>query len=130
MTTEQKEAIDNLEKLSEYGLCYTINEKIIEDIETVLNLITKLQKENEDLLREKEENKFIIAMANNEMLGYILGYSDAKNQTSNATEIVVKNRQAYMHKEEVEFYIKKIDFYKKENKTLKEKIKEKDKIII
>lgn len=44
MTTEQKEAIDNLEKLSEYGLCYTINEKIIVDIETVLNLIQEQEK--------------------------------------------------------------------------------------
>ena len=47
MTTEQKEAIDNLEKLSEYGLCYTINEKNIVDIETVLNLIQKQEKEIE-----------------------------------------------------------------------------------
>ena len=84
-------------------------------IETVLNLITKLQKEKEDLLREKEENKFIIAMANNEMLGYNQGYSDAENKNSNATEIVIKHRQAYMHKEEVEFYKRKIEFLKKEN---------------
>ena len=47
MTTEQKEAIDNLEKLSEYGLCYTINEKNIVDIETVLNLIQEQEKEIE-----------------------------------------------------------------------------------
>ena len=84
-------------------------------IETVLNLITKLQKEKEDLLREKEENKFIIAMANNEMLGYNQGYSDAENKNSNATEIVIKNRQAYIHKEEVELYKRKIDFLQKEN---------------
>ena len=47
MTTEQKEAIDNLEKLSEYCLCYTINEKNIVDIETVLNLIQEQEKEIE-----------------------------------------------------------------------------------
>ena len=51
MTTEQKEAIDNLEKLSEYGLCYTINEKIIVDIETVLNLI----QEKEEELKKKDK---------------------------------------------------------------------------
>lgn len=37
--TKEQEAIENLENLSEYGLCYTINEKIQEDIETVLNML-------------------------------------------------------------------------------------------
>ena len=92
-------------------------------IDTVLNLITKLQKEKEDLLREKEENKFIIAMANNEMLGYNQGYSDAENKNSNATEIVIKNRQAYIHKEEVELYKRKIDFLQKENEEKDKQIK-------
>ena len=61
MTTEQKEAIDNLEKLSEYGLCYTINEKIIVDIETVLNLIQEQEKEikhwKNGFERELESNR-------------------------------------------------------------------------
>ena len=58
MTKEQK-AIENLEALSEYGLCYTINEKIQEDLETVLNMlkerdkkIEKLRNNNKDLLRK------------------------------------------------------------------------------
>ena len=91
-------------------------------VNKALYYITKLQKENENLLREKEENKFIIAMANNEMLGYNQGYSDAKNQNSNATEIVIKNRQTYIYKEEVELYKRKIDFLQKENEELKSTI--------
>ena len=55
MTTEQKEAIDNLEKLSEYGLCYTINEKNIVDIETVLNLIQEQEKELKRLDKEAQQ---------------------------------------------------------------------------
>lgn len=133
MLSEEKKAIKYF-----YNLRSTIDEsymffdeeinvkcgkETIKQITLVLNLITKLQKENENLKREKEENKFIIAMANNEMLGYNQGYSDGKNQNSNATEIIIKNRQVYMHKEEVEFYKRKIKFLQKENE-------EKDKQII
>ena len=119
----EEQAIENLKDFKSisilYGNTFTIFleqlKKYQEATDTVLNLITNLQKENEDLQREKEENKLIIAMANNEMLGYNQGYSDGKNQNSNATEIIIKNRQAYMHKEEVEFYKRKIEFLKKEN---------------
>lgn len=117
----EEQAIEKLKEIREDTIkanqCGLSNNDFKEEIEvynTVLNLITKLQKENEDLLREKEENKFIIAMANNEMLGYNQGYSDGKNQNSNATEIVIKNRQAYIHKEEVERYKRKIDLLQKE----------------
>ena len=119
MNKEEKKAIERLEEQLNFWKKQNIKNS---DCEIILNLITKLQKENEDLQREKEENKLIIAMANNEMLGYNQGYSDGKNQNSNATEIIIKNRQAYMHKEEVEFYKRKIEFLKKENE-------EKDKII-
>lgn len=47
--TKEQEAIENLENLSEYGLCYTINEKIQEDIETVLNML----KENSAEIHQK-----------------------------------------------------------------------------
>lgn len=45
--TKEQEAIENLENLSEYGLCYTINEKIQEDIETVLNMLKEKDAEIE-----------------------------------------------------------------------------------
>ena len=119
LSEEEKKAIERLkERINDSEDYKTVQVWLTDDVvavNTVLNLITKLQKENEDLQREKEENKLIIAMANNEMLGYNQGYSDGKNQNSNATEIIIKNRQAYMHKEEVEFYKRKIEFLKKEN---------------
>lgn len=77
----------------------------IEATNIVLNLTDRL-------LKEKEENKYLIAMANNEMLGYNQGYADGKNQNSSATEIIIKNRQAYIHKEEVELLQRKIEKYK------------------
>ena len=53
MTKEQEEAIENFEKLSEYGLCYTINEKIQEDMKIVLDMLKEQEKQISDL---KEEN--------------------------------------------------------------------------
>lgn len=108
---EYKIEIDNVEENIDQQHASYLHQQI-EATYRVLNLITKLQKENEDLKREKEENKYIIAMANNEMLGYNQGYSDAKNQNSNATEIIMKNRQDYIHKEEVKLLQKKIEKYK------------------
>ena len=127
----EEQAIENLKDFKSisilYGNTFTIFleqlKKYQEATDVVLNLITNLQKENEDLQREKEENKLIIAMANNEMLGYNQGYSDGKNQNSNATEIIIKNRQAYMHKEEVEFYKRNIEFLKKENEEKDNKVR-------
>ena len=114
-----RSTIDESYMLFDEEINLKCGKEMIKQITLILNLITKLQKEKEDLLREKEENKFIIAMANNEMLGYNQGYSDAENKNSNATEIVIKNRQAYIHKEEVELYKRKIDFLQKENEELK-----------
>ena len=116
----EEQAIENLKDFKSisilYGNTFTIFleqlKKYQEATDTVLNLITNLQKENEDLQREKEENKLIIAMANNEMLGYNQGYSDGKNQNSNATEIIIKNRQDYIHKEEIKLLHKEIEKYK------------------
>ena len=47
MTEEEKNAIEILENLSEYGLCYNITEEHQEVMKTILNLIIKLRKENE-----------------------------------------------------------------------------------
>lgn len=115
LSDEEKKAIRNLENLSEFGLSATLNQADLDKMKTVLNLITKQQK-------EIEENKFIISMANNDMLGYNQGYLDGKNQNSNATEIIVKTRQFDMYNEQIRLYKRKIDELKKENDMLKNHI--------
>lgn len=109
-------------KCGDFSICENKDEDCyyIQAIDTVLNLITKLQKENENLKREKEENKFIIAMANNEMLGYNQGYADGKNQNINATELIVKNRNFYIQEEKINLYKRKIEFLQKENKEIEQ----------
>lgn len=57
MTEEEKEAILNLDTLAINGLSLTITEDIQKDIQIVLNLVQKLQKENE------EKDKIIDLMA-------------------------------------------------------------------
>ena len=98
----------------------------------ILNLIDKLLEENNHLQREKEENKFIIAMANNEMLGYNQGYSDGKAHNSNATEIIVMNREDYIYKQEIKCYKSKIEFLNKQIELMSKEIFRnfKDKLII
>ncbi len=57
MTREEQEAILNLDTLAINGLSLTITEDIQKDIQIVLNLVQKLQKENE------EKDKIIDLMA-------------------------------------------------------------------
>lgn len=44
---EQEEAIDRLENLSEYGLCYTITEDIQQDLKMVLSMLKEKDKQIE-----------------------------------------------------------------------------------
>lgn len=52
LSEEEKKAIRNLENLSEYGLSTTLNQADLDKMKIVLNLITKLQKENEELQKQ------------------------------------------------------------------------------
>lgn len=104
--TKEQEAIENLENLSEYGLCYTINEKIQEDIETVLNMLKQ-----KDAEIEKKDNavKRIINRLDN----------DIKRITESKTEKYCDDYRrcrlkAYRTKtREIKKYIKKQYFERK-----------------
>lgn len=83
----------------DYKFEYINNKKIIDKLQKENE---ELQKENEELKKENEElrirendNKLIISMAENEMLGYIQGYADAHNNKRNACERVVRNREYF-----------------------------------
>lgn len=49
LTEKENKAIRNLENLSEFGLSTTLNQTDLDKMKLVLNLITKLQEENEVL---------------------------------------------------------------------------------
>lgn len=89
---------------------------------TILNLIEKLQKENEELKQDRNNNYQMIALAQNEVLGYMQGYEDGKKLKRSAVACVVENQQYYIIKKEIEHYKEYIEKLQKENEELKNKL--------
>lgn len=83
----------------------------------------KLQKENEELKQEKINNHKMIALAQNEALGYMQGYEDGKNSRTSAIASIVENQQYYTIKKQMEKYEEHIEKLQKENEELKFKNK-------
>ncbi len=86
---------------------------------TILNLIEKLQKENQELKQDRNNNYQMIALAQNEVLGYMQGYEDGKKLKRSAVACVVENQQYYIIKKEIEHYKEYIEKLQKENEELK-----------
>ena len=121
MNEEEKEAIEYLkEELKDMKEDYYEWEGLIDNLEPVLNLIERLQKENEELKQDRNNNYQMIALAQNEVLGYMQGYEDGKKLKRSAVACVVENQQYYIIKKEIEHYKEYIEKLQKENKKLKE----------
>ena len=123
MTKDQKEAIEYL-KTRLYGNegCKYID-VAQEDLRIFINLVDSLQKENEELKQERYNNNQMIALAQNEVLGYMQGYEDGKKLKRSAVACVVENQQYYIIKKEIEHYKEYIEKLQKENKELKDLLK-------
>ena len=123
ISKEQKEAIEYL-KTRLYGNegCKYID-VAQEDLRIFINLVESLQKENEELKQERYNNNQMIALAQNEVLGYMQGYEDGKKLKRSAVACVVENQQYYIIKKEIEHYKKYIEKLQKENKELKDLLK-------
>ena len=67
ITKEQKEAIEFIKDLIAWDVRQDLcpNKEECENLETILNLIEKLQKENEELKEENEYNKLLLELNNN-----------------------------------------------------------------
>ena len=120
ISKEQKEAIEYL-KTRLYGNegCKYID-VAQEDLRIFINLIDSLQKENEELKQERYNNNQMIALAQNEVLGYMQGYEDGKKLKRSAVACVVENQQYYIIKKEIEHYKEYIEKLQKENEELLE----------
>lgn len=86
---------------------------------TLLNLIEKLQKENKELKQERNNNYRMIALAQNEVLGYMQGYEDGKKLKRSAVACIVENQQYHIIQKRFEHYEKHIEKLQKENEELK-----------
>lgn len=98
----------------------TINQKEIKALEHILSDYKRVLKENEELKQDKNNNYQMIALAQNEMLGYMQGYEDGKKLKRSAVTCVVENQQYYIIKKEFEHYKEYIEKLQKENEELKE----------
>lgn len=129
MNEEEKESIEEFRK--QLRLAINIDDVATtirnDDAETILNLIEKLQKENEELKQDRNNNYQMIALAQNEMLGYMQGYEDGKKLKRSAVACVVENQQYYIMNKEIEHYKEYIQKLQKENKELRKKLDEENK---
>lgn len=131
MNEEEKKAIEELSKkavICKYEsrdypnmICFK------KDMIIVLNLIGKLQKENEELKQDRNNNYQMIALAQNEMLGYMQGYEDGKKLKRSAVACVVEDQQYYIINKEIEHYKEYIQKLQKENKELRKELDEENK---
>ena len=85
----------------------------------VINLIKSLQKENEELKQDRNNNYQMIALAQNEALGYMQGYEDGKKLKRSAVANIVENQQYYIFNKQIEHYKEYIVKLQKENEKLK-----------
>lgn len=129
MNKEEKETVEELRK--QLRLAINIDDVATtirnDDAETILNLIEKLQKENEELKQDRNNNYQMIALAQNEMLGYMQGYEDGKKLKRSAVACVVENQQYYIMNRKIEHYKEYIQKLQKENKELTKKLDEENK---
>lgn len=100
----------------------TINQKEIKAINHILSDCKRVLKENEELKQEKINNYKMIALAQNEALGYMQGYEDGKKLKRSAVANIVENQQYYIIKKQIEKYETYIEQLRKE-------LGQKDKII-
>ena len=120
MNEEEKKAICELKNyISRRKLKYTKLDRHDKSIYNLLNLLEKLQKENEELKQDRNNNYQMIALAQNEMLGYIQGYEDGQKLKRSATACVVENQQYYIIRKKIEYYKEYIVKLQKENEELK-----------
>lgn len=100
----------------------TINQKEIKALEHILLDYKRVLKENEELKQDRNNNYQMIALAQNEALGYMQGYEDGKKLKRSAIANIVENQQYYIIKKQIEKYETYIEQLRKE-------LGQKDKII-
>lgn len=102
------------------GMTHKMNDnqgrpKLDQAIEHILSDYKRILKENEELKQDRNNNYQMIALAQNEVLGYMQGYEDGKKLKRSAVACVVENQQYYIIKKEIEHYKEYIEKLQKEN---------------
>lgn len=94
------------------------NKEIVElarILQHILSDYKRVLKENEELKQDKNHNYQMIALVQNEMLGYMQGYEDGKKLNRSAVAYIVENQQYYILNKQIEHYKEYIKKLQKEN---------------
>lgn len=121
--TRVKQRIEDVKEYIEYGLPYSEYLDLENSFDNILSDYKRVLKENEELKQEKINNYKMIALAQNEALGYMQGYEDGKKLKTSAIASIVENQQYYIIKKQVEKYEEHIEKLQKKNEELKLKNK-------
>lgn len=97
----------------------TVDLEIPKSMQHILSDYKRVLKENEELKEEKINNYRMIALAQNEALGYMQGYEDGKKHKMTAMTQIVENQQYYIIQKQMEKYEEHIKKLQKENEELK-----------
>lgn len=97
----------------------TVDLEIPKSMQHILSDYKSVLKENEKLKQEKINNYKMIALAQNEALGYMQGYEDGKKLKTSAIASILENQQYYIIQKQMEKYEKEIEKLQKENEELK-----------
>jgi len=130
----RNEIVERDNELNE-GIDFIFGRKFAAKIDLLLNLVItleedkeKLQKENEELKKDRKNNNEMIALAQNEILNYMSAYEEGKKHKMTAVAQVVENQQYYIVQKQMEKYEEHIKRLQKENEELKETYKSEKKM--
>jgi hypothetical protein len=98
---------------------FSVGEYDIEIMQHIISEYKRVLKENEELKQEKINNYKMIALAQNEALGYMQGYEDGKKLKTSAIASILENQQYYIIQKQMEKYEEHIAKLQKENEELK-----------
>lgn len=106
-------------------------------LQNILSDYKRVLKENEELKQDRNNNYQMIALAQNEALGYMQGYEDGKKLKRSAVANIVENQQYYIFNKQIEHYKENIVKLQKENEKAlaeymewqKQELEQKNKII-
>ncbi len=105
--------------LLDYKRVLKENEYMHNELNKQETTINKYAKENKELKQDRNNNYQMIALAQNEMLGYMQGYEDGKKLRRSAVASIVENQQYYIVRKQMEKYEEHIKKLQKENEELK-----------
>lgn len=92
------------------------------DSDEIYQRYYELKQENEELKEEKINNYRMIALAQNEALGYMQGYEDGKKLKRSAIANIVENQRYYILNEQIEYYKEYIEELRKKNEQLRTEV--------